>query len=792
MQNSRDFVKSSDTRETRRYRICGIVQGVGFRPFVHRLARTYEATGWVLNDSEGVLLELQAAPLNIAKIIDGLVLNPPPLARIISIKEVSRENDDLCRYVEFSIRKSRLLTSMDTIIPPDSNVCSDCLNEMRDPMNPRYRYAFINCTNCGPRYSIIRGMPYDRPQTTMSSFEMCPTCKHEYNDIDNRRYHAQPNACPVCGPKLELKNKDGSSIITMDIVKFAIAKLHEGAIIAIKSVGGFHLVVDANNEDAVQTLRKRKRRDSKPFAVMVADIDSALRIADVNTHERALLESVARPIVLVRKHRHELPESIAPHNPNIGVMLPSTPLQYLLLEDSTLSALVMTSGNVSGNPIVFDNIHAIEQLSEIADYFILNDRDIHTRVDDSVVQVITHRNKEKYHISFLRRSRGYAPYPIHLPYNAGEIIALGAELKTTVSVAKGNKVFMSQHIGDLKNDSTLQSHIASIKHLQKLLDVDADILACDLHPAFRSTREALNQSKLRVVQVQHHHAHMASCMVENGISGKTIGVIFDGTGYGTDGSIWGGEFLVGDTKSFKRAAHLLQMTLPGGDKAIKEPIRVAISLLTSVFGEKIPEYDIPGLRDVSIEHRNIFAKMAVRKINAPITSSMGRLFDGISALMGICTYIEYEAQAAIELEALLQRDIHMVEPFTFDVIECDDHFEVDYRPMVKEIVSVLACKSFNLPELSRRFHSTIVEMITAICKRLSILSGTNQIVLSGGVFCNEFILINALDMLKANGFDAYSHQLVPTNDGGISLGQIAVASNLLETSNINDRDINNA
>jgi len=395
-------------------------------------------------------------------------------------------------------------------------------------------------------------MPYDRSQTTMQAFAMCPACQREYDDINNRRYHAQPNACPECGPKLDLRSCNGETIITNDIVKFALARLQEGAIIAMKSLGGFHLVVDANNENAVSQLRKRKHRDAKAFAIMVRDSNQAARIARVSAHEKKILESVERPIVLLRKRKNTLPEIIAPHNPNIGVMLPSTPLQYLMLEDTTMPALVMTSGNLSGHPIVFDNTSAIVQLGEIADYFILNDRDIHTRVDDSVVRVMTHGNN----LSFLRRSRGYAPYPVHLTSRVDPIIALGAELKTTVSIAKGNEVFMSQHIGDLKNDLTFTSHLTCVNHLQKLLNIEPKVVACDLHPAFRSTRRALEQSQLRVIQVQHHHAHMASCMAENGLSGKTIGVVFDGTGYGVDGTIGGGEVLVGDTRSVKRAADL--------------------------------------------------------------------------------------------------------------------------------------------------------------------------------------------------------------------------------------------
>jgi len=788
VQNFRDSVEHCHKLETRRYRVCGIVQGVGFRPFVHRLARMFGATGWVLNDSEGVLLELQAKPENINRILDELAFSAPPLARIISINEVQRE-DIHEEYSDFRIQSSRHLTRMNTIIPPDSNVCLDCLQEMRTPENLRYRYAFINCTNCGPRYSIIMGMPYDRAQSTMREFEMCPACKSEYNDTEDRRYHAQPNACPTCGPQLELTRSNGETIFTSDIITYAITKLRQGSIIAMKSLGGFHLVVDACNVEAVQKLRQRKRRDAKPFAIMVVDSESANFYAELDDNERILLESNQRPIVLLKKRKNRLPENIAPHNPNIGIMLPSTPLQYLMMGDPAMPALVMTSGNISGYPIVFDNKSAIKQLGEIADYFILNNRDIFTRVDDSVVQMMAHNNKENQHLSFLRRSRGYAPYPIHLSYEVDAIVALGAELKTTISIAKGKQVFMSQHIGDLKNDVTFSSHIECIKHLQKLLNISANTVACDLHPAFRSTRNALNQSQLQVIQVQHHHAHMASCMAENGLSGKTIGVIFDGTGYGSDGTIWGGEFLVGDFEGFDRAAHLRTLVLPGGDQAVKEPIRIAISLLTETFGGNISDINLPCLLTLPDQYRDVFTKMCVRKINTATTSSMGRLFDGVSALMGVCTSVEYEAQAAIELEALLDRELHMTQPFIYDIVEYEGRVEVDYRPMVQELVLNLMTSAPNLPELSRRFHSTIVEIIVEVCNRLSVIFGTQQVALSGGVFCNEFILINALEKLEAAGLKPYCHRLVPTNDGGISLGQIVVAAASISLTNKKEKEI---
>ncbi|EOY8506847.1 TPA: carbamoyltransferase HypF [Enterobacter cloacae] len=785
--NSHDSVNQFDAILIRRYRVYGIVQGVGFRPFVHRLAQLFDATGWVLNDSEGVLIEIQATQGNLTRFLDELILSPPPMAKIISIQEVQREKSEQ-RYKEFSIRQSHFLSNMNTIIPPDSNVCSDCLEEMNTSNNRRYKYAFINCTNCGPRYSIIKGMPYDREKTTMRAFSMCSACKHEYDDIEDRRYHAQPNACPECGPQLQLTQRDGSIIVTNDIIDYTLTRLQEGAIVAVKSLGGFHLVTDASNEKAVQELRKRKRRDSKPFAVMLLNSDTASRIAYINVQEQEVLESSQRPIVLLRKRDNMLANSVAPHNPNIGVMLPSTPLQYLLLSDPKIPALVMTSGNRSGHPIVCDNASAIEQLGDIADYFILNNRDIYTRVDDSVVRVMSLPEGRHSHLSFIRRSRGYAPYPVHLPFDVGKTIALGAELKTTVSIAKGKEVFISQHIGDLKNDQTFNSHNECVNHLQKLLGTSADAIACDLHPSFRSTRNALKQSKLQVIQVQHHHAHMVSCMAENGLSGKTIGVIFDGTGYGTDGTIWGGEFLTGDEKSFVRAAHLSTFALPGGDRAVKEPIRVAISLLTAIYGEHLEGVNLPALDALSVQQISVYAKMAARHFNSPQTSSMGRLFDGISALIGICSYVEYEAQAAIELEALLNRDLHMSPPFSYYIHERNGHLEVDYRPMIKELVSELATTVPNLTLLSRRFHSTIVDMIISVCKHLSQVAATRQVVLSGGVFLNEFILLNAVDGLNAAGLKPYFHQCVPTNDGGISLGQIVVAMGKLQTKDSNVRE----
>jgi hydrogenase maturation protein HypF len=760
--------------ETRRYRVCGIVQGVGFRPFVHRLARRFAAAGWVLNDSSGVLVEVQASREALDGFAAALVEEPPPLSRITSVRAVPVDVP-VTRYEAFEIRESVDLKDTDTIIPPDSNVCADCLRELRDPQDHRYRYAFINCTHCGPRYSIICNMPYDRAQTTMRAFTMCERCAHEYHDIEDRRYHAQPNACPDCGPRLALADRAGAPIDTDDVVRFAIARLREGAIFAVKSLGGFHLVVDATNESAVRELRRRKRRDAKPFAVMVVDAESANRITVVEPEDRALLASLQRPIVLLRKRPGVLPDAIAPKNPDFGVMLPSTPLHYLLFEDPALQTLVMTSGNISGHPIVHDNDTALAQLPSVVDYFLLHDRDIHTRVDDSVVRRTEAGDGAEPLVCFLRRSRGYAPYPIHLSTSVGQIAALGAELKTTVALSKSSQVFISQHIGDLKNDTTFKAHLECSAHMERLLSIDPEVLACDMHPAFRSTRAASERRDIRVVHVQHHHAHMASCMAENGLSGKVIGAIFDGTGYGLDGTIWGGELLVGDYHGFLRAGHLRPMFLLGGDKAVTEPIRVAISLLVETFGDDPESLAVPALADMDPARLEVFVKMAQRKINATPTTSMGRLFDGISALLGICPQIEYEAQAAIEMEALLGRDFTAAAPFPFGLGDRDGCIEIDYRPLVRDVVAALRTPGVDAAQLSRRFHCTVVEMTAEVCSRLAERFGIDRVVLSGGVFMNEYVLVNTLRSLSDRGLSPYCHRLVPTNDGGISLGQILIA-----------------
>jgi hydrogenase maturation protein HypF len=757
------------------YRILGIVQGVGFRPFIHKLASKYMLNGWILNDSDGVLLEVEGNVEELKKFIDEIKRNPPTMAKIEGILRIST-NKKPGSYSGFEIRQSRKLDRTRTLIPPDSYVCDDCLNELFTKSDRRYKYPFINCTNCGPRYSIIEEMPYDRSKTTMNKFKMCPQCESEYHDIGNRRYHAQPNACPVCGPKLELRDKNGVIIETDDIIEYSIEKLIEGKIFAVKSIGGFHLVVDAKNDTAVKLLRKRKKRDSKPFALMLRDIESVHSYAYLCEEESKLLNSNQRPIVILKKKLGSLPDSIAPNNPSYGIMLPSAPLHYLLLSDKRLSVLVMTSGNISGNPIVYKNDEAIQQLASVADYFILNNRDIYTRVDDSIVRCTNHPDLDKTIVSYIRRSRGFAPYPIKVHCDLKSISALGPELKSTIALSKNNEVFISQHIGDVKNDETFSSLLSCSKHMKSLLSIKPEIIACDSHPLFRTTVASKAQNDLNVTLTQHHHSHMASCMAENKIDTTAIGVIFDGTGYGLDGTIWGGEFLIGDYSTFKRVGSLVPFYLLGGDKAVKEPFRVAIDLLYRTYEDCMLDLPIAFLSKLSEQESKVYHKMSKSKINSFQTTSMGRLFDGVSALIGVCSKIEYEGQAAIELESLLDRNFSLDRSFNYEFIVKDEEFHVDYRPLIKDIVNILVESNYDIGVLSRRFHSTIVDIVKNMCVKLRDKYNINCVVLSGGVFMNEYLLLNSILELRKLDFQVAYHRLVPANDGGISLGQIMIAN----------------
>ncbi|MEV5438823.1 carbamoyltransferase HypF [Streptomyces sp. NPDC052682] len=767
--------------ERRRLRVTGVVQGVGYRPFVYRLALTHGLTGWVLNDPEGVLTEVEGSPEALRRFTVALSDDAPTLAQVTGV-----EAADVPVRGEpgegFVIRESVHSGRKDTLVPADSHVCADCLAELRDPNDRRYRYPFINCTNCGPRYSIIGGLPYDRVQTTMSAFTMCERCRAEYNDPLDRRYHAQPNACADCGPSLLLASPDGTVLRGESALAAAVAALTAGRIVAVKSVGGFHLAVDARNEQAVDLLRRRKRRDSKPFAVMARDLSTVAEIARFSPAEAELLQSPARPIVLLRKAAGGLPGAVAPRNPNLGVMLPSAPQHHLLVDAQGLSALVMTSGNISGYPIAYRNDEALEHLFEIADVILYNDRDIEIRVDDSLVRFSAHPELGEPVLSFLRRARGYAPYAVEVDLELAPIVAYGAELKTTVALTEGSRVYVSQHIGDLKNDETFASHRQTARHLADLHGIKSRYAVCDMHPQFRATRQALQEDGSGFEQVllaQHHHAHMVSCMAENKLAGTAIGVVFDGAGYGMDGTIWGGEFLLGGYADVARVAHLRPIALLGGDRAVTEPVRTGFALAVDTFGDSAEACAaFPVLRRLGEHERHVFSTMLRRGVNSPLASSMGRLFDAVAALLGVCGHAEYEAQGPIELEGLLGRELSLsptAERYRFEVRDQESPAEIDPRPVVRAIAADLA-DGVGIATVSRRFHSAVVDMVVERCRAIREVGQVTAVALSGGVFLNEFLLVNCLVELRRAGFDTYCQQQLPTNDGGIALGQVVIAN----------------
>lgn len=759
-----------------RIRVTGVVQGVGYRPFVYQLAHRHGLAGWVRNDPEGVLVEAAGPIPALEEFATALSAQAPMLARVNEVRITRRLPSGTVPAGSFTIVHSEHSGARSALIPADTNVCDDCQAELRDPADRRYRYAFINCTNCGPRYSIIRDLPYDRPQTTMVAFTMCAACKSEYEDPLDRRYHAQPNACPACGPTLLLTDADGRTIEGDAALRGCARVLADGGIAAVKSVGGFHLAVDATRAEAVALLRRRKRRDSKPFAVMVRDLEVAERLVSLSDAEREILTSPARPILLARKRPGALPDAVAPRNPNLGIMLPSAPHHHLLLDEPGLETLVMTSGNVSGYPIAYRNEEALDRLFEIADVILYHDRDIEIRVDDSVVRLSTHPDLSEPLLTFIRRARGYAPYPVDVGRPLASVVAYGAELKTTVALTNGSQVYLSQHIGDLKNDETFATHQRTIRHLAKLYALEPQATAHDLHPQFRSTRAVeVDGRSLPAVHVQHHHAHMASCMAENRLTGTTIGVIFDGFGYGEDGTMWGGEFLLGEYASVERVARVRTFPLIGGDKAVREPIRVGYALaLDALGGREAALAAFPALGELGEEQRHVYERMAARGINSPPTSSMGRLFDGVAALTGVCSHAEYEAQGPIELEGLLRRDATLAEGYAFDACREGGLTEVDPRPVIRAVAADIG-RGVPVEQISRRFHSAVVAMVRDRCRAIRESTGVEQVVLSGGVFLNEFLLLNCLTTLAADGFDTHVHRQVPTNDGGIALGQVMVA-----------------
>lgn len=757
--------------QRRKIIIDGIVQGVGFRPFIYQLAARFRLAGSVCNDTRGVTIEVEGENDVLDRFVSAIQNEKPPLSAIqcIAFEIIPPQGTS-----GFEILQSAVDAARRVQISPDTFVCDDCLRELFDPADRRYRYPFINCTNCGPRYTIVTGIPYDRPLTTMADFPFCDACRGEYDDPSSRRFHAQPNACPECGPALQLLDAGGQVFPAEDPLIEAIRLLSAGRIVAVKGLGGYHLVVDAGNQAAVLELRRRKQRDEKPFALMAKDPAVAGRLAVVSDEEARLLSGVERPIVLLLKQAdHQLAESIAPDNRYFGIMLPYTPLHYLLLQDD-FEALVMTSANLSDEPIAFEDDEARQRLSRVADAFLSHNRRIHTRTDDSIVRVMAG------HPLLLRRSRGFVPRAIALPgavalpADRRPILAVGAELKNVVCLTRGDRAFLSQHIGDLKNLEVYNSFRQTIVHLQSILQVRPELVAHDLHPDYYSTRHALEESGLPAVGVQHHHAHLASCLAEHGLEEPAIGVIFDGAGYGTDGNIWGGEFLVGDLKSCERPGHFRYQPMPGGDLVTRQPWRMALSYLLSIYGE-IPA----GVRifdGIEAGELRLVTQATRQGINAPLTSSCGRLFDAVAALLALRQTVSFEGQAAMQLEMIANPG--QSRPYPYLLSNEADRIIFDPALLIDAILKD-HCSGQPVAQTAGRFHLTLAVMIEQVCDQVRQKTGIRLVVLSGGVFQNVLLTTLVRERLEPAGFTVICHSLVPPNDGGIALGQAVVAGCLL-------------
>jgi len=770
-------------------RVRGVVQGVGFRPFVYALARRLDLNGWVRNTSAGVEIEIDGSSRHLEEFVRDLRLLAPPLARIDQVQVEQRPANG---YKEFAILASEPIPQAFQPVSPDMGLCTDCLRELFDPQNRRYRYPFINCTNCGPRFTIIEDVPYDRANTTMAAFAMCASCASEYEDPGDRRFHAQPVACLSCGPQIWLEEGGQTLAKREEALRMARSYLADGRILAVRGLGGFHLACDATNSQAVAELRRRKLRVDKPFALMVWNLAAARLICDLDPEEDNWIQSQQRPILLLRrKGNTSVASEVAPGQRTLGVMLPYTPLHFLLLEpsDGYPRALVMTSGNLSEEPIATNLGEARQRLAAVADAFLMHDREIRTRCDDSVVRVFSGWRMSNGVMDSqsvllpLRRSRGYAPFPVKLPWDSPSVLAVGGELKNTFCLTRADYAFMSQHIGDLENYETLRSFAQGIEHYERLFHVRPEALACDLHPDYLATRyaeERAAQANLPLTRVQHHHAHIAACMAEHGEDGSSpvIGVAFDGTGYGSDGTIWGGEVLIADYEGFERAIHLETIPLLGGEAAVREPYRLSLAWLWRSGLEW--DADLPPVR-----HAVVASRQALKRIleggtgtsqsgglNAPLTSSMGRLFDAFAALVGLREEVNYEAQAAMELEAVCDPEERGSYPF-----EC--HGQV-ISPIPLFIQAAAELRSGTpLARMASRFHNAVARMVAETCAQLSRERGLKKVALSGGVWQNQFLLSRTVPLLEAQGLGVLLHNKVPSNDGGIALGQAAVAAHQL-------------
>ncbi len=830
--------------ENKRLRILvkGIVQGVGFRPFVFSLAQSLNLKGFVMNSSEGVVIEIEGE--NSSIFLERLKPESPPLSEIMNIEMTPLHYHG---YKNFQIMESKDEGSF-TLVSSDVSLCDDCFRELLDRHDRRYLYPFINCTNCGPRYTITESIPYDRPNTTMSVFKMCDDCKREYNDPANRRFHAQPNACPVCGPHVELiiKNQDTSTLSTDTDIKKAqrpsdemsashehdnpiertIHLLKEGNIIALRGLGGFHIACDASNSQAVERLRLKKRKSNKPFALMAPSIDTIKKFCVVSEEEEILLTSTKRPIVLLNKQKNSLPDAVSPQNPYFGFMLPYTPLHYLLFyypltrsssrkksRDSShfsdspdhtphFDALIMTSGNISEEPIVIDNEEAFQKLSDTADAFLIHNRDIFMRVDDSVLRLLCTKtdvssniepclhdscfpsygkpvfSSQCCYLSFIRRSRGYVPDPIPLYDDGPDVLGCGSDIKNTFTLTKAQFAIPSQHIGDMENYETLTFFEESLSNLSDLYRVKPVALAYDVHPGYLSTQWALRQEGVEKFAIQHHHAHIASVMAEKGLKDKVIGVSFDGTGYGADGTLWGGEIIITDVVGFKRVGHFKYIPLPGGEMSIKEPWRIAISYIRNTAGTDTKDYlksigFIDRYGEKTIED---ILKIVDISTYSPLASSAGRLFDAVSALLGICDKNTFEGEAAIALESLTLPNVR--EDYPLD-IKFRDIMEIDFSQTIFYIIRDFL-KGESTGIISSKFHNTLVTAILRVVQKLSSITMITDVVLCGGVFQNMYLLERTIVQLQSIGMNVHIHEKVPSNDAGISLGQAYIIREMIK------------
>ena len=762
-------------RERLRVVVHGVVQGVGFRPFVYRLASDLGLDGWVRNAPQGVVVEVEGPHADLDTFRGRVVSDAPPLAIVQGIESSWLDGAGVRG---FQILESTAGEEVTTFVMPDIATCGRCRHEIFDPGNRRHRYPFTNCTNCGPRFSLIEAMPYDRAATSMKRFRMCAECQAEYDDPLDRRFHAQPNACPSCGPQLSLWDRQGRVIATRDdALRVTTAALRAGQIVAVKGLGGFHLMVMAGDEDAVRRLRVRKHREEKPFAIMYPSLDLVTEHCTVSSDEAWLLESPESPIVLLARRggmAGTIAPAVAPGNPNLGVVLPYTPLHLLLLRDLA-APVVATSGNLSDEPICIDNAEALQRLGGIADLFLVHDRPIVRHVDDSIVRVILGREM------VLRRARGYAPLPLPLRRDVPPMLALGGHLKNAVAIAARSSVFVSQHIGDLETTAASEAFAHAIVDLQSLVGVRPAQGVADLHPDYRSTRHAAALG-LPVTPVQHHYAHVAGCMAENDLEGVTLGVAWDGTGYGLDGTVWGGEFLTTTDGGFVRSACLRPFRLPGGERAIREPRRAALGVLHTLAGEGRSRRHVEALRSIDARERTLMEEALARSVNSPVTTSAGRLFDAVASLVGLCQRSSFEGQAAMALEHAI--DTRTDETYPFELTDRTDRFAigcwqppswvVDWAPAIEALLHDVDAH-VSPGAISARFHNTLADMIVAVAERIA----EPRVVLTGGCFQNRYLIERAVMRLAASGFRPYWHQRVPPNDGGIAVGQVAACARAL-------------